>query len=307
MPRRRIPPSPLPCEPYWQALPGSGGLLHAIAEEPSDEGLRLILADWLEDHGESDRAAFIRTQLQGQRLPWWEGERWESLNQWAAELLRDNQDSWLAGLPQIEGVCWDAVYNFSGGLLERLTLDWDMFRQQAEPLFAAVDLRGLIVRQPRGNCKKIGNEEAEALAASPHLARLSCLDLSSNQIGDEGACALAASPHLAGLSSLKVSCNNISYEGAAALAASPYLASLSCLDLSGNHIGAAGAAALAASPHLAGLYILGLQYNEIGDKGAAALAVSPHLAGLSSLVLRDNHIGDEAAALLRARWPFVRL
>jgi uncharacterized protein (TIGR02996 family) len=53
MPPRRIPPSPLPSEPYWQALPGSRALLHAIAEEPWDDTLRLILADWLEDHGES--------------------------------------------------------------------------------------------------------------------------------------------------------------------------------------------------------------------------------------------------------------
>ena len=45
----RTPPSPLPAEPYWQALPGSRALLHAIAEEPSDDTLRLILADWLEE------------------------------------------------------------------------------------------------------------------------------------------------------------------------------------------------------------------------------------------------------------------
>jgi uncharacterized protein (TIGR02996 family) len=43
------------------------GFLQAIIEHPDDSGHRLVYADWLDEHGESLRAALIRTQcaLQG--------------------------------------------------------------------------------------------------------------------------------------------------------------------------------------------------------------------------------------------------
>ena len=40
------------------------GLLRAILENPADETLRLIYADWLEENGESERAEFIRVQIE---------------------------------------------------------------------------------------------------------------------------------------------------------------------------------------------------------------------------------------------------
>jgi uncharacterized protein (TIGR02996 family) len=43
-------------------------LLAAIHEAPEDDAPRLVYADWLEDHGESDRADFIRAQVELARL-----------------------------------------------------------------------------------------------------------------------------------------------------------------------------------------------------------------------------------------------
>ena len=40
------------------------GFLAAICEQPHDVGLRLIYADWLEDHGEEGRAEFVRVQCE---------------------------------------------------------------------------------------------------------------------------------------------------------------------------------------------------------------------------------------------------
>ena len=37
--------------------------LRAIREEPKNDEIRLVFADWLEEHGHSDRAAFIRLEL----------------------------------------------------------------------------------------------------------------------------------------------------------------------------------------------------------------------------------------------------
>lgn len=41
----------------------------SILDEPDDDALRLIYADWHEDHGEPDRADFIRVQIELSRLP----------------------------------------------------------------------------------------------------------------------------------------------------------------------------------------------------------------------------------------------
>jgi uncharacterized protein (TIGR02996 family) len=75
---------------------------------------------------------------------------------------------------------------------------------------------------------------AEALAGSPHLARLTSLGLFSNRLGDAGARALAASPHLANLVDLDLDSNEITDAGSEALLASPHLAGLRRVKLEGN-------------------------------------------------------------------------
>jgi uncharacterized protein (TIGR02996 family) len=44
-------------------LTAGDAILRAILEEPADDGLRLIYADYLEEHGEGERAEFIRVQV----------------------------------------------------------------------------------------------------------------------------------------------------------------------------------------------------------------------------------------------------
>jgi uncharacterized protein (TIGR02996 family) len=38
-------------------------LLDAVWESPYDDAVRLVYSDWLEEHGEVERAAFIRVQV----------------------------------------------------------------------------------------------------------------------------------------------------------------------------------------------------------------------------------------------------
>jgi uncharacterized protein (TIGR02996 family) len=282
---------PLASEPYWEGLPGSRALLHAIAEEPHDQGLRLILADWLDDHGEHARAEFIRAQVRLPGLPDWHPEQ-VGLEERVRRLLAENAERWLAGLPVIEGVCWAEADNFAGGLLERLHVRWGTLQREGERLFAAVDLRSLVVAEVREE------SEVAALAAQPWLARLASLDLSDNWIGDEGAAALAYSAHLGNLASLNLANNDLGDDGVAALACSPCPANLASLDLGGNWIGAGGAVALAYAPHLTNLASLDLGYNGIGAEGAEALAGSPYLGNLAFLDLGYNRIGAEGAAAL---------
>lgn len=42
--------------------------IDAIVADPDDDTIRLIAADWLEEHGDVDRAAFIRIQVELARL-----------------------------------------------------------------------------------------------------------------------------------------------------------------------------------------------------------------------------------------------
>src|SRR4051812_39778098 len=72
-------------------------LIRACKAEPEDDAPRLILADWLEEHAEEERATFIRRQIADPEsaldcYPWefeWRGA-WDC---WRQEKLRATQDS----------------------------------------------------------------------------------------------------------------------------------------------------------------------------------------------------------------------
>ncbi|MGF1582298.1 MAG: TIGR02996 domain-containing protein [Gemmataceae bacterium] len=68
-----------------------------ILDNPHDDALRLIYADWLEENGENDRAEFVRAQiaLEDENLS---TEDRQTLAQREAELLEKYQREWLGGL-----------------------------------------------------------------------------------------------------------------------------------------------------------------------------------------------------------------
>jgi uncharacterized protein (TIGR02996 family) len=86
-------------------------------------------------------------------------------------------------------------------------------------------------------CNRLGANVVRALAASPHLARLTALKFSQNDIGDAEVEALAASPYVAGLTTLDLRCNGIDTAEEKALRNSPYLTRLTTLELAGNPCG----------------------------------------------------------------------
>jgi uncharacterized protein (TIGR02996 family) len=80
------------------------GLLHAAKERPEDDGPRLVLCDWLEEHGDYARAEFLRLQLllaPGSSL---DPERRASTRQRVQELLANYGGGWLGPLWQHAGV-----------------------------------------------------------------------------------------------------------------------------------------------------------------------------------------------------------
>jgi uncharacterized protein (TIGR02996 family) len=268
------------------------GLLGDIATAPENDAPRLVYADWLEDHdpgprdreGTSLRAEFIRLQCQLARLPADDPER-ARLEAREQELLPAQTADWLERLGKY-GVT-DVVLR--RGLPEEVTISAADFIGNMGEVLDAAPVRGATVFDCR---------DVEALAACPHLAKLTALDLNWNHIDAVGAEALASSPRLANLMTLHLDGNNIGNAGAEALATSPHLTNLVALHLDGNNIGNAGAAALAASPYLAGLILLDLRVNDIDTVGARALAYSPHLTHLASLAVGYNDIGPEGVEAL---------
>src|SRR3954452_928314 len=68
--------------------------LAAIAAAPDDDLPRLIFADWLDEHGDPDRAEFIRTQIEAARLGRDDPQR-APLEQRAKALLDRHRKTWL--------------------------------------------------------------------------------------------------------------------------------------------------------------------------------------------------------------------
>src|SRR5262249_2972862 len=73
--------------------------IRSILETPEDDGVRLIYADWLEEH-DNPRGEFIRTQVELSRLS--AGDpRFSALQERKSELLAAHWDEWLAPLRRL--------------------------------------------------------------------------------------------------------------------------------------------------------------------------------------------------------------
>src|SRR3954451_24109254 len=70
-------------------------LLGEILDRPDDDLPRLVYADWLDEHGDTDRADFIRTQVQLARMDPDDPRRaaWEGR---ARQLWGQHHGEWLA-------------------------------------------------------------------------------------------------------------------------------------------------------------------------------------------------------------------
>ena len=82
------------------------GFLQAICEEPDDDAHRLVYADWLDDHGDADRAEFIRLQCALARMD----DEDEAMKAREAELLRLHGEAWVAELPVLPRVTWSGSF-----------------------------------------------------------------------------------------------------------------------------------------------------------------------------------------------------
>ena len=210
-------------------------LLQTCKESPDDDTPRLVLADWLEDHGDTARAEFIRVQCELGKLPGADAQR-PSLERREQRLLKQHENDWLGPLRGLAGTRTRTMLDPTTWLFRRGLL-W--VRLQARKAFLG---RGMLAAVRCGawdwvetlHLMGVTDRIAARLAQSALLQQLSFLDLRANGIGDAGIAALASSPNLRNLLRLDLRDNEIRGFGAAALLNSPYLEKLIYLNLDQN-------------------------------------------------------------------------
>src|SRR5262249_44965214 len=291
------------CRGAETAMTRDDAFLQGILEDPEDDTIRLVFADWLDEHGDADRAEFIRTQIALEKLPPGDDRR-PALQDREQQLLEEHEEQWSAPVRELV-----PTWRFRRGFIDGVAMEARHFLKKAETLYR---------RAPVQRVHFLGaRDRFHELAACPHLAWLTGIDLSGNGLGHWGA--FADAPHLPRLTTLCLAANYL--HGLAAverispqrmprltdldlghnplngqavrtLVQSALLPQLTRLGLASTSVGIEGGRALVGSTSGSGLVALDLDRLHFGDAGAVALAKADHLSHLTELTLSGNRIGD---------------
>jgi uncharacterized protein (TIGR02996 family) len=304
---------------------GRDDLLRAILANPDDDALRLVYADWLEEHGEAEHARFIRSQVETARVPQWHPV-------WVRARYIDRLVGWPNGIPSgsvpyprlPEGLEWlGGPYRrgFPSAVLCRGT---ETLLRHADEMFALAPVEELEL----GPVEIGGRLDLAPVVAAPWFARIRRLKVVLATLERGSITALQVSPYAANLTDLDVITCTFP-DALADLFAPPLIARLRRLavhvrdegaDLAGFVKGAGGPHRLRslrltagrnhdrprlligtgvfAVPLLRGLSELDLSHNLLGPDGIHELEASPIVEGLESLSLNWTRIGPgEIAAL----------
>ncbi|HWG42114.1 MAG TPA: TIGR02996 domain-containing protein [Gemmataceae bacterium] len=177
-------------------------------DKREDNTTRLVFADWLEEHGDTPRADFIRVQceLASAKLA---KKRRHALRVRERELLDAHRQQWCQafGLP-IEDV------HFERGLIVKMRLSqwkgrnvFDAAGTQRLATLTELDLSGL----------RLGDDDVTTFAKTASLPSLRRLLLNDNDITDAGAIALASATGLPCLNTIYLFHNPIGDGARAAL------------------------------------------------------------------------------------------
>jgi uncharacterized protein (TIGR02996 family) len=287
-------------------------LLAAIWEHPHEDTPRLVFADWLQEHGQPERAEFIRVQCELARLD--ENDaRNDDLQKQEARIWKKYGRTWKEGLPpNVRCNRFERGFptNRNVGIPARRFLKlraadlapvplWDYYLTKAEPvwkqLLSSPNLSRLLALQT--SLSFCGPEPVRQLAASPYTRNLAKLSLSFWVTGTEGLNALLGAD-LPNLRKLDLGHNQLGDEGAVRLAAGPLPPRLEHLDLSGNEIGSDGFMAVMRALGPRRMTRLDLSDNPVGNRGVALLTQWSGAGDLRTLLLYSTQLSDAAAVEL---------
>jgi uncharacterized protein (TIGR02996 family) len=202
-------------------------LIQAIRDAPDDDAPRLIYADYLEEHGDPDRAEFIRLQCELARRPRDEDDSvWQQLESRQRALLKAREDAWLGDVVDIRKDPIIFNFHFRRGFVEECALDAPIFQAHAATLARCMPLwLDATFSRGRGMVRQ--------LVDLPELARLRRLTFAS-RLDIDDARALADWPGLAGVQSLRFwGCDRREHDHEVCniLAGSPHVRGLQLLEM----------------------------------------------------------------------------
>jgi uncharacterized protein (TIGR02996 family) len=198
-------------------------LLAAILAHPDEDTPRLMYADWLDEHGQPERAEFIRIQCAPEPNANDQGRMFE-LEEWY-------RSKWVAGLPQGTSLEWE----FRRGFPEWVNGYGWLFLQHYEAIAGVVWVRSLTITGMTGSqtqdfvsrtwnpqwielelqaqvlsrrFQSVDESTATivAVANCPQIARLRLLRFSLFRLSATAVRTLVSSPHLDNLQQLRLDC-----------------------------------------------------------------------------------------------------
>jgi uncharacterized protein (TIGR02996 family) len=271
--------------------PEERALIQAVLDHLDDDAPRLAYADWLNNHGDS-LGEFARVSIMSERMDPADPRKAALDDRWS-ELLERDAEKWFAPLaeiglrPEIMGNFYPALWLLPYGLIENIEIDKpSVLLERFDHLFAAAPVLHRIQFE-------YSPLDTRVIAASPHMAQVTSIDLSSLDLTIDDFRALVASPYLVRLKELDFSYNKIGPDGTLALVASGHLGHLETLKLASCALGLEGVKTLVTTPKASRLICLVLSNNQIDEEGIRTISVSTYLRRLRSLDLSGNRLGTE--------------
>jgi uncharacterized protein (TIGR02996 family) len=241
-------------------------LVRAIIESPDDDAPRLVYADWLDEHGQPERAEFIRLQCEQSNLildPPESYDRYTAIGLRCGELLRAHYKQWVKDLGSLSPNR-QLHLGFRRGMVAEATCSVKYFLLHGDRLFDVAPVEEIEFRQ-------LTTGHIRALATFSCTSRVRRFRFCCRDGVEDIVLALLGGwpfPQLEvlnlaswGIDATTTVWHNRWANVAMAIAGSACLRSLRGLSLSGCGIGDAGGRALANSPHLDDLAVLDLKDN----------------------------------------------
>jgi len=271
------------------------GLMRAILDQPDDDEVRLIFADYLEDHGEADYGAFIRKQVALAGVPEYDPAY---LRAWFHDRDSVTGRGMERSLPEIpSGLTWPLSPFRRGfawwvGLRDDSEAALAHFARVADDLFAVAPVQGLQFKSRHG----APSPNLSALTDSPALGRLRAASFSLGQLQATEIRRLQDSPHATNLTELAFDYAGILPPAMPALFQPPLIERLTSLSLSHNDPGwwfFDEAIAKAGGPYR--LRRLRLGKTSSARVGSVLCFDAPLLRTVSELDLSENPLGGGRA------------
>jgi len=270
--------------------------MQTILNRPDDEAARLIYADWLDEHGDSDRAEFIRVQVALATMDQAD-DRWPHFYRRQQWLLLQHRTQWLEDVP---AWCRSGAV-FRQGFVDEVQCHVSDFTVRGYEVPRRVPVRRLVISEPPDNFIKF--------LRLPALKSIESLALDRTWTASTALPTLADCPPLPNLRQLSFKAHRPQPDFLLRLTESPLWDHLEGIALSPFDIGDAESQGLAARGGPSRLRTLSLTDSAISYFAPIArFLTSPLLGSLTELDLSNNVTDDpDRAILMYQQLPPVRV